>query len=169
MSKTKKVGSNHYELLFIVANNYTEAESMEIKQNVINYLEKDLSAQITYQENWGKKKLAYEIKHNSHGYYFLIEFDLDGKRLADLNKHLRLSTEVLRHQTVRQKPRSLEEIEAQKTKQEKTIEKKEEKKEIKKEEVTKKEIKVEKKEEKKDNLKDLDQKLEGILSAKDLI
>lgn len=178
MSKTKKVGLSHYELLFIVANNYTEAESVEIKQHVIDYLEKELTAKIGYMENWGKKKLAYEIKHNSHGYYFLIEFDLDGKRLADLNRHLRLSKEVLRHQIIKQKTRTLEEIQAEKIKQEKTVEKKEKKEEKAREEKAKpvEKVKEEKKEDKskaekksKDNLKDLDQKLEGILSAKDLI
>ncbi len=176
MSKTKKVGLNHYELLLIVPNNYTEAESLEIKKNVINYLEKNMTASISYMEDWGKKKLAYEIKHNNHGYYFLIEFDLSGEKLADLNRHLRLSKEILRHQIVRQKVRTIADIEAEKAKQEKTIEKKEKKEEPVKEEKLKSVEKVEKKKDekeeknkKKDNLEDLDQKLEGILSAKDLI
>lgn len=170
MSKTKKVGLSHYELLFIVANNYTEAESLEIKQNVVNYLEKEVSAQISYSEDWGKKKLAYEIQHHNHGYYFLIEFDLEGAKLAELNRHLRLSKEVLRHQIVKKKLRTLEEIKAEKLKQEKTIEKKEDKEKVA-EPVKIEKKKDEKKEEQKpkDNLKDLDQKLEGILSAKDLI
>ncbi len=171
MSKTKKVGLSHYELLFIVANNYTEAESMEIKENIINHLEKELGAKITHLEDWGKKKLAYEIKHNSHGYYFLIEFDLEGKKLSDLNRHLRLAKEVLRHQIVKQISRTLEEINAEKTKQEKTLEKKKEATKDEKPKITEKKIeeKKDKTKKEKDNLKDLDQKLEGILSAKDLI
>jgi small subunit ribosomal protein S6 len=195
MSKTKDLGDNHYEILFIIPNNYTEDEAKTINTNTEKIIKK-LGGEINYQEYWGKKKLAYEIKKNHYGYYSLMEFDLDGVNLAELDRLLRLSKEILRHQIIKKAKRSLKEIELEKERQAKSIQgekndKKEEikvgvkieKKEIKKEDnkkVEKKEEEKKPKEEKidkvktkktedKSELKDLDEKLEGILNAKDLI
>ncbi len=175
MSKTKEIGANHYEILFIIPNNYTEDEAKKIIQTTEELIKKS-GGEITYQEYWGKKKLAYEIKGFHHGYYQLFEFDLNGEKLAALDRKLKLSTEVLRHQIVRRKKRSQEEIEKEKSRQEKSAKNEKDDKKI--EEPVKKakeETKtkpVEKKEDKKDdksNLKDLDEKLEGILDSSDLI
>lgn len=177
MSKTKEIGANHYEILFIIPNNYTEEEAKKISENTEEIFKK-AGGEITYQEYWGKKKLAYEIKGFHHGYYSLFEFDLDGENLASLDRKLKLSSEILRHQIVRRKKRSQEEIEKEKARQEKSA--KNEKDEKKVEEPIKKEVKkpkeedkeTEKKEEKKDekgDIKDLDERLEGILDSSDLI
>ncbi len=186
MSKTKEIGANHYEILFIIPNNYTEDEAKKIIQNTEEMIKKE-GGEMTHQEYWGKKKLAYEIKNFHHGYYQLFEFDLDGEKLAALDRKLKLSSEVLRHQIVRRKKRSTEEIEKEKARQEKsakddkkaeepakkTVEKpKEEPKTEVKEKEDPKEKTTEKKEDKKDdkgNMKDLDERLEGILDSSDLI
>ncbi len=182
MSKTKKVGKNHYEMLFIVPNNFTEDEAKKIIEDTEEVIKK-AEGEITHKEYWGKKKLAYEIKKFNHGYYNLIQFDLAGEKLADLDRNFKLSKEILRHQIVTTKKRSQEEIEAEKSRQEKAIKKdesltkKSDTKELKKEELNKTEEKVEKKKETnvKNNLsdngdlKDLDEKLEGILDSSDLI
>jgi small subunit ribosomal protein S6 len=174
MSKTKKVGNNHYEMLFIIPNNFTEDEAKKIIQETEEIIKKT-GGEITHQEYWGKKKLTYEIKKFNHGYYNLLEFDLVGEKLASLDRNFKLSKEILRHQIIKIKKRSHEEIEAEKIRQEKAI---------KKEDTTTKkpEVKEEKKEDKKveekpktkidsdkGDLKDLDEKLEGILDSSDLI
>lgn len=181
MAKTKKTETKHYEILFIVPNNFTEDEAKKINTSIESMI-KDVGGEITYQEYWGKKKLAYEIDKNHYGYYNLIEFDLIGKKLIELNRQLNLSKEILRHQIIQTKKRTLEEIEAEKTRQAKTIKKEEEsKKELKdkkekvkeKKEETKKEdkpsFKSKEKQVDKGDLKDLDKKLEGILDSQDLI
>lgn len=172
MSKTKQVGNNHYEMLFIVPNNFTEDEAKKIIQDTEELIKK-AEGEISHQEYWGKKKLAYEIKKFNHGYYNLIKFDLAGDKLADLDRNFKLSKEILRHQIIRIKKRSQEEIEAEKSRQEKAIKKddslvkKPDTKEVKKEEPIKKEVKKETSD--KGDLKDLDEKLEGILDSSDLI
>jgi small subunit ribosomal protein S6 len=175
MSKTKELGANHYEILFIIPNNYTEDEAKKISQSTEELIKK-IGGKINYQEYWGKKKLAYEIKGFHHGYYNLFEFDLEGNKLAALDRKLKLSSDVLRHQIIRRKKRSHEEIEKEKARQEKSIKK--EKEDKKTEETIKKEIKkpkeetntkVKEKNDAKNNLKDLDEKLEGILDSSDLI
>lgn len=177
MSKTKKIGKNHYEMLFIIPNNFTEEEAKKIIEDTKKTIE-EVDGELTHQEYWGKKKLAYEIKKFNHGYYSLFEFDLDGDKIAQLDRNFKLSKEILRHQIIKIKKRSLEEIEAEKVRQEKATKKDDslhKKEDNKKEEV--KEIEKEKPEEKpkkkssedKSDLKDLDKKLEGILDSSDLI
>lgn len=176
MSKTKSSERAHYELLFIIANKYTEDEAKEIITKVGTMI-KENEGEISFEEYWGKKRLAYAIKHNHYGYYSLYEFDLEGANLAKLEKELRLSSEVLRHQIVKIAKRSSEEMQKEKERREKIEQKKaednKEKRSVKPED---KKVKKESSEnspsenkEKKADLKDLDDKLEGLLSAKDLL
>lgn len=170
MSKTKTTGATHYEILFIIPNKFTDDES----KSVASQIEKtiiDLGGKITLREYWGKKRLAYEIKHNAFGYYGLFEFDLEGAYLAKIDQTLRLSADVLRHQIVIKKAKTDEEI-ARETKIRAKIDSKkasQEKKQEEKNKSTSTPVIPVKKDDNKVDLKDLDEKLEGILNAKDLI
>lgn len=161
MAKNKKSEVPHYEMLYIVPNNYSEDEVKPIVENVNKTINKE-GGEITYEEAWGKKRLAYPIKHFNHGYYILVEFDILGKKLAKLNDLFRMSPEILRHQIVSKKKLSEEEIKKAKESQKKQIEKKEEKK-IEEEKIKKEEEKGSVK------LKDLDEKLDKILDTNDLL
>ena len=174
MSKTKKSTAGHYEILFIMPNKFTEDEA----KTVIEKVEKTIAdggGEITYREYWGKKKLAYEIKHNAYGYYSLCEFNLEKSLLTAIDQSLRLSTDVLRHQIVIKKSKSEEELAHDKKIKAKIVAKKaEEEKEAKIKEKKQANTpepapKSAPKKETKTDMKDLDAKLEGILSAKDLI
>lgn len=168
MSKVKKTEATHYEMLFILPNKFTDDES----KTVMGQVEKTLTASgatITHTEYWGKKKLAYEIKHNAYGYYGLFEFDLEGKNLAKIDNDLRLSTDVLRHQIVVKKVKNEEEIASEKKIRAKIDSKKAEAEKVKVEAEKKSSVAPKSKEKEKDSkkvdLKDLDEKLEGILNA----
>lgn len=166
MSKTKASGMNRYEIMFIVPNKFTEEEA----KTIIGRVEKmitDAEGKIAYSEYWGKKKLAYEIKHNAYGYYQLYQFDLAGANLAKMDTDLRLSHEILRHQILRVTAKTPEELEKIKAAREKMEAKREEEEAAKREAAKPK--KVTPKEENRAELKDLDEKLEGILKADDLI
>lgn len=166
MSKTKNSGLSHYEMLFILANKYTEDEAKAVAKKVGEIIKENEGA-ITFEEFWGKKKLAYAIKQNHYGYYSLYEFDLEGKNLAKLDKIFRLSNEVLRHQIVKKAVRTQEEIQKEKERKEKLEQKKAE---VEKAKTTVPAAKADDaSKSKKVDIKDLDEKLEGILSAKDLI
>lgn len=174
MSKTKKTGATHYEILFIVPNKFTDEEA----KTVVSQVEKIIAnegGQITLREYWGKKRLAYEIKHNAYGYYGLFEFDLESQLLAKIDQTLRLSTDILRHQVVVKKSKSEEELEREKAIRVKIDSKKaaEEKKSEEKAKTVSSSSPISKikdqEKNKKANLQDLDEKLEGILNADDLI
>lgn len=156
----------HYELLYIVSNQFTEEETKPLIASVNGFIEKN-GGKITFEEFWGKKKLAYKIGQFSHGYYILAEFDLATEKLAAVNNHIRLSHEIIRHMIVTKEPRTLEQIKEEKAKAEELFRKTCDKKEEKVEE------KVEVKKEKvadadKIELKDLDEKLDNILKTDNL-
>ena len=113
MSRVKKTGKMHYELLYIVPNKYTEDEAVKINDKV-NDLIKEKGGEATYSEDWGKKKLTYQIKKFSYGYYKLIEFDVDGANLASIDRELRLASDVLRHQIVKKAIKTEDQIKKEK-------------------------------------------------------
>ncbi len=171
MSRRKREGKAHYEMLFIVPNKFTEEEAKKIIEKVKTII-KEEGGEVTYDEYWGKKKMMYEIEHYNHGYYALYEFNLEGESLAAVDKKIRMSRDILRHQIVVKELRSVEEIEEEKKKADEIVAKgikkekeKEEKEEVKKEEVKKKEEDKKTKVE----LKDLDDKLDKILDTDDLL
>ncbi|MDD4902796.1 MAG: 30S ribosomal protein S6 [Patescibacteria group bacterium] len=183
MSKVKKLESAHYELLFIIPNKFTEDEAKAIDAKIKQQITA-VGGEVTYAEDWGKKKLAYEIGGYNHGYYKLAEFDLAGEKLAELDNFLRLSNDVLRHQIIRTPKRTAEQIAADRKKSEElaAIRKRlkeggSEKKELAEEKTAglvteeKKAPAVEERKsfKKKTELKDLDAKLDDILDTKDLI
>lgn len=91
---------NHYELLYLVSGNYTEDELGPIKQKVADLVKK-FDGAISFEDSLGKKKLAYPVNHTHHGYYILVEFDLEGEKLKELERNIGLTNEVLRHMVVK--------------------------------------------------------------------
>lgn len=169
MAKNKKSEVPHYELLYIISNQFTEEEVEKINGTVKKLIE-DNSGKITFSEVWGKKKFCYKINNFSHGYYNLYEFDCDAEKIQKINQELRLSHEVLRHMLITKPKRTLEEIEEEKRISLESVQKeaKEAQAEIKKNEESeeKKEIK---KPAKKVDSKELDAKLDKILETDDLL
>ena len=168
MAKNKDNAIPHYEMLYIVSNQYTEDEVKPIVENVNKMIEKH-DGKVTYSEVWGKKKFCYPINHKHHGYYFLVEFDSTGGKINEFDREMGLSNETVRHMIVAKKLRSALEIETEKRAledQAKEKIKKEEEKEIKQEKEEEKEkIKIKKPV----DLKDLDKKLDKILDTDDLL
>lgn len=55
--------------------------------------------EVTQREVWGKKRLAYPIERRRDGHYTLILFETetDGPLLEELNRHLRITEEIVRY------------------------------------------------------------------------
>ena len=163
MAENKTLETVHYEMLYIISNKYSENELEPILEKVKKIIAGN-QGNITYSEVWGKKRLAYPIKHFNHGYYFLAEFDLPCEQLSKVDRALRMADEVLRHQIVIKKQKSALEIEKEKIISEKIVAKKQ--KEIKDTKEEKEQIKSDKG---KARLEDLDEKLDKILDTDDLL
>jgi len=109
---------NHYELLYIVPLKMEE-DTVEPVVNKITARLKELSGEITLNDNLGKRKLAYPIKQVRYGYYVLVEFNLPTDALKTLARELQLDAEVLRFQIVKKKVKSAATIARQQALQEK--------------------------------------------------
>lgn len=57
--------------------------------------------ELTRVESWGKRKLAYEIDHQSEGFYYFYKFRGDNELLTELGRQLRIDESVLRHLIVK--------------------------------------------------------------------
>ncbi|MDZ7798746.1 MAG: 30S ribosomal protein S6 [Patescibacteria group bacterium] len=162
----------HYELLYIVSGKIAEDEQKNIT-NQVESLIKKLEGNLTLSESLGKKKLAYPIKKNDHGSYYVNEFDMEENKLKELEKNLKLINEIIRFLIIVKVPTKEKEEKIKEGKKvEKRVYKPESKPEIKKES-DKKEEKTKKaslakktpKKEKKEkvSIEELDKKLDEIL------
>ena len=56
---------------------------------------------VTEVEDWGKKKLAYEVQKMSEAYYYFIQFDAEPTVPAEVEQDVRIMDNVLRFLVVR--------------------------------------------------------------------
>jgi small subunit ribosomal protein S6 len=52
-------------------------------------------------DRWGKRRFAYEVQHRTEGYYVLIDATATPEAMAELDRMLHLSDEVIRHKVIR--------------------------------------------------------------------
>jgi small subunit ribosomal protein S6 len=71
---------------------------------------KTLKGKVVTSEVWGKRHLAYEIKGHTDGYYVLWGIELPGEGVVELDKEIKLNSEVLRHIILRTEEFNLKEI-----------------------------------------------------------
>jgi small subunit ribosomal protein S6 len=89
-----------YELIFILNPEIAE-EALEARINSISQFVTTREGVISDIQKWGKKKLAYPIKHFLEGIYVLAKFQLKPARAKELEATLRISEEVIRHLLVK--------------------------------------------------------------------
>ncbi len=109
MAKNKSSQLPRYELLYVVSNKFTSEETEPIAQKVEDLITAS-DGNIVYRENWGKRRMSYPIKGFQFGYYRLLEFDLPANKIEEINRYLRLSNDILRHQIIKRQPRTVQEI-----------------------------------------------------------
>ena len=89
-----------YELLFFV----DPSSSKEVRAGVMKRIDVAIAAEggkVDNVEDWGKRKLAFEIDKLTEGDYTLINFHADPTQIAELDRVLRINDAVKRHMIVR--------------------------------------------------------------------
>jgi len=99
----------HYELTYILPMTYTVDEIPGLAKKVTTQLT-DYGATIAKETSMGKLKFAYPINKLSHGYYNVVEFDMEGEKTAELETFMRLSEDVVRHMLVIKRIKSEQEL-----------------------------------------------------------
>jgi small subunit ribosomal protein S6 len=91
---------NSYETVFILTPVLSEDQTKEAVQKFEGEIS-SLGGKVKHSESWGLLKLAYPIQKKSTGFYFMVEFEADGKAVADLEVSFKRDERVMRFLTVK--------------------------------------------------------------------
>ena len=94
------MADRQYELVYILPPETTEAQVTELHDQVAAVVSR-MHGQIEKTENWGRKRLAYEIGPNKEGVYVLEVINGSGELMKELDRRLRVMDLVIRHSVVR--------------------------------------------------------------------
>ena len=89
-----------YEVVFIVDTDTSEDESTRLIEG-FQRIVTDLGGTVTKTELMGRRTLAYKIGRKTDGNYVLFEIEGTGREIAELERRMRVSDQVLRYITVR--------------------------------------------------------------------
>lgn len=90
----------HYETIYIINPNLADNDYGEVIKKFSNLVENQKGIIIKVKE-WGKQKLAYEIKKFDKGSYILMDYCGDAGVTAILERDLKLDDKILKYQTVK--------------------------------------------------------------------
>ena len=94
------MSDRQYELVYILPPDTTEAQVAELHEQVGEVVTR-LKGTIEKNENWGRRRLAYEIGHQKEGVYVLQVINGSGELMKELDRRLRVMDQVVRHLVVR--------------------------------------------------------------------
>ena len=86
---------NKYELALVVNAKIEEDDRVATVEKVKEYITR-FGGTITNVDEWGKKRLAYEIQKMREGFYYFIQFDANADVPAQLEENVRIMDNVLR-------------------------------------------------------------------------
>lgn len=91
---------NKYELALIVSARIEDDARTATVEKAKEYITR-AGGTVTEVEEWGKKKLAYDIQKMSEGFYYFIQFDAAPDAPANIEQDVRIMDNVLRFLCVR--------------------------------------------------------------------
>lgn len=91
---------NKYELALVVNAKIEDDARAAVVEKAKEYITR-AGGTISEVEEWGKKKLAYEIQKMSDGFFYFIQFEASAAAPAQIERHVRIMDNVLRFLCVR--------------------------------------------------------------------
>ena len=85
-----------YECMLILNPDLKEEEVEKLIEKVKEMVDKE-GGKFEKYDQWGRKRLSYEIKKNTEGFYLLIEFKGGTKVIGALKRDFKLTDSILRH------------------------------------------------------------------------
>ncbi len=101
---------NYYEGLFLFPQSVT-ADLQSASDHVKEILQRAEVNLISFRK-WDERRLAYEVKGNRRGVFFLVYFEAPGNAIAKIDRDCNLSEQVLRAMITRADNMSLEQMQA---------------------------------------------------------
>ena len=92
--------SRQYELVYIVSPDGSETQVAELHTQIEQIVQR-FQGTFDKTENWGQRKLAYEIGHHREGIYVVETITGSGELMKEIDRRLRVTDLVIRHLVVR--------------------------------------------------------------------
>ena len=91
---------NKYELAVVVSAKIEDDERAAVVEKAKALIER-FGGQITNVDDWGKKRLAYEVQKMKEAFYYFIQFDAESSVPAEIESRIRIMDNVIRYLCVR--------------------------------------------------------------------
>lgn len=91
---------NKYEMMFIVKTTLDEEAANKVSKSYEDIIT-SMKGKLTDSKNLGNKKLAYPIKKEATGYYYVFNFEATPEIIAEVDRKARIDESVLRHMIIR--------------------------------------------------------------------
>ena len=91
---------NKYELAVVVSAKIEDEERAAVVDKCKALIER-FGGTITNVDDWGKKRLAYEIQKMKEGFYYFIQFEAESSAPAEIEIRIRIMDNVLRYLVVK--------------------------------------------------------------------
>ena len=92
--------NRRYETVFILPSDSDEGKKRDILDRLDGVVEKGGGIRVK-REDWGVRRLAYPVKNQPKGHYFLLDFVGTAQIVAELERHMRMLEDVHRFLTVK--------------------------------------------------------------------
>lgn len=89
-----------YETIFILRPTLNDQEIADSIESYRSLLSRE-GAEILHEEDYGKKKLAYTIRHFQNGHYAIFHYRSKPSAVSELERTFKISEDILRYLTVR--------------------------------------------------------------------
>ena len=86
----------NYELSVVLFSTLSEEEKVATLEKVKDLIVR-FGGEITNVDDWGKRKLAYEIEKQREGFYYFIQFNAETSAPAEIESRIRIMEPVLRY------------------------------------------------------------------------
>ncbi|MEK7702772.1 MAG: 30S ribosomal protein S6 [Nitrospirota bacterium] len=105
-AKPRLAEEHPYEMIIILKSSILDEDAGKVVEKIKAAVEKG-SGEIVRIDNVGRKKLAYEVRKEKKGLYFLIYFKGRGNLVLDVQRICRLDEAIIKFLTIRIKPSEL--------------------------------------------------------------
>jgi small subunit ribosomal protein S6 len=90
-----------YEIMYIIRPNMEDEERKALVERFNSVLTEN-GAEITEVKEWGKRRLAYEIKDFRDGYYMIVNVVSEPKAVQEFDRLAKISEDIIRHIVVKE-------------------------------------------------------------------
>lgn len=85
-----------YEMMYIMASDVSDDEAPAVAES-IKKITSDFGGENIDEQQLGKKKLAYPVKKTRNGFYVVLTFDMDSKKVNEFDAKIRTQSSIIRY------------------------------------------------------------------------